>query len=456
MKMELRFGSKNIKGNKPQNIYIRIKHSNLDWDKSLGIVVHPDNWDFKKKEIITTKAFNNPIDTEQLKEVSQKLYEVSKFLQYKAEGFYHSNIMEVREWVKDKNRLLWIELCETWYKEYKDKNKLHIEPYFMKAYYDSMERLEPGWKKASTKVRWETIGRNLESYMKAKGKIRTNEFSKLLWARMVKYFQNEYVSERTQKVGLHDSTIKTILKKINAVYDDLEGIHNFHKDIPKFNLTVAPKEFDTLNENELNQLWNYEGGKDIAKTKRRIWVFKIQYYGCFRISEVILNLTKSQAKNSPLKTPLEIWNDVQMTTNANGENIFIWKVNKVKTKANQKITTKNVPIHRKLAECLFGYMPKDLNDTDKFPTHLMVDDLRIHNIESQNTLRTFMKAALKDLGINKRIATHEMRKSFITNYIGKNKSFGDVANFSGHVSEKAMHDYINQAYAIQTDIDLND
>jgi len=101
-------------------------------------------------------------------------------------------------------------------------------------------------------------------------------------------------------------------------------------------------------------------------------------------------------------------------------------------------------------------MPKDINDTDKFPTHLMVDDLRIHKIESQNTLRSFMKATSKDLGINKRIATHEMRKSFITNYIGKNKSFGDVGNFSGHVSEKAMHEYINQAYAIQTDIDLND
>ena len=455
MKMELRFGSKNVKGNKPQNIYIRIKHSNLDWDKSLNIMVHPDNWDFKKKEIITTKAFNNPIETQQLKEVSHKLYEVSKYLQYKAEAFYHSNIMEVREWVKNKNRLLWIERCETWYREYKDRNKQHIEPYFMEAYYESIERLAPSWKKASTKVRWEDIGTNLEKYMNTYGKIRTNEFSKTIWARMVKYFQQEYVSKRTGK-GLKNSTIKTILNKIKAVYEDLEGVYNFHKDIPKFKITVPPKDFDTLNEDELNQLWNYTGGKDIAATKRRIWLFKIQYYGCFRISEVQLNLTKSAAKNSPLKTPLEIWNDVQMTTNAKGENIFIWKVKKVKAKANQKITTKNVPIHRKLAECLFGYMPKDLNDTDKFPKHLMVDDLRIHGIETENTLRRFMKNTLKDLGINKVIKSHEIRKSFITNYIAKNKSFGDVANFSGHVSEKAMHDYINQAYGIQTDIDLND
>ena len=456
MKVELRFGSKNIKGDKPQNIIIKIKHSNLDWEKSLGIVVHPDNWDFKRREIITTKSINNPIETEQLREVSQRLYEVSKFLQYKAESFYHSNIMEVREWVKNKNRILWTERCKDWYKEYKDRNRLHVEPYFIEAYYDSMKRLAPSWKKASTKTRWENIGANLEQYFELHGKVRTNEFSKLVWAKMVEYFQNEYVSKRTQIVGLKNSSIKTILKKIKAVYQDLEGVHAIHKDIPKFTISVDPKKFDTLTEKELNQLWNYEGGKNKDKTKKRIWLFKVQYYGCFRISEVELNLTKSPGKNSPLKTPLEIWNDVQMSTNANGENIFIWKVNKVKTKANQKITTKSVPIHRKLAECLFGYMPKDLNDTDKFPKHLMVDGLRIHEIETQNTLRRFMKNTLKDLGINKRIATHEMRKSFITNYIAKNKSFGDVANFSGHNSEKAMHDYINQAYGIQTDIDLND
>jgi len=101
-------------------------------------------------------------------------------------------------------------------------------------------------------------------------------------------------------------------------------------------------------------------------------------------------------------------------------------------------------------------MPKDLNDTDKFPKHLMVDGLRIHSLEAPNTYRNFMKSVLKELGINKKIASHEVRKSFITNQIGKNKSFGDVANFSGHVSEQAMHEYINRGFDVQTDIDLND
>ena len=456
MKMELRFGSKNTKGKKPQSIYIRIKHSNLDWDKSLGIMVHPDNWDFKKREIITTKAFNNPIETEQLREVSRKLYDVSKFLQYKAEGFYHSNNIQVKEWVKDKNRPLWIERCESWLKEYKERNIQNIEPYFLDAFNNSMERLAPNWEKKETKTRWKSIGKNIESFMNAKGKIRTDEFTKLVWARMVEFFREEYRTERTNKTGLSDRTIKTILKKIKAVYNDLKSIHTFHDDIPKFTIKVKKKEFDILNDKELNELWNYTGGKNIEETKKRLWFFMIQYYGCFRISEVHLNLYRSEAKNSQLKTPLEIWNSVSMTTNANGENIFTWTVKKKKARNNQKITTKNVPIHRKLAECLFGYMPEHINDTDKFPKHLMVDDLRIHGLEAPNTYRKFMKSALKELGINKQIASHEIRKSFITNQIGKNKSFGDVANFSGHVSEQAMHEYINRSFDVQTDIDLND
>ena len=78
--MELRHGPKNIKGKKSQSIYIRVKHSNLDWDKSLGIVIDPENWDFKKREIITTKALNNPLETERLREFNREVHEISKHL----------------------------------------------------------------------------------------------------------------------------------------------------------------------------------------------------------------------------------------------------------------------------------------------------------------------------------------------------------------------------------------
>ena len=457
MKMELRFGSKNAKGKKPQSIYIRLKHSNLDWDKSLGIVIEPENWDFKKREIITTKSLNNPIDTERLRELSREVYKISQTLKHKAETFCYTNTLEVKQWVKDKNRSLWIERCERWLKEYKKEIEQKLEPYFMKAYKEAMEVRNNKFRSPNTLKRWENIQANLQQYMDKKGNVRTDEFNIKVWAKMVKFFQNEYVSPQGNKVGLHKSSIKTILKKIRAVQKTMKSHYVFHPDISdkeNFNISLDARKFDTLTENEISQLWNYDGG-NYPVSKRRIWFFMIQYYGCFRISEVILNLTKSKAKNSRLKTPLEIWDEVEMKKNKDGSIFFVWNCQKVKVKHNQKITTKRVPIHERLAECLFGYMPKDLNDTDKFPKHLMVDDLIIHELHHQNTYRRFIKQTLKELGINKKIISHEIRKSFITNQIGKNLSFRDISNFSGHATEGAMQEYINKDREdLNTDMDL--
>jgi len=450
--MELRFGSKNKRGKEPQNIYIRLKHSNLDWDKCINISVAPDNWDFKKREIISIKSLNNPIDTNRLREISREVYEISRNLQHKAETFCYTNTLEVRQWVKDKNRSAWIERCERWYKEYKLEKEQKLEPYFMKAYEGAMEILETSWLKKETGIRWKTIQANLQQYMDKKGNVRTDEFSTTVWAKMVKFFQNEYV-DKNGKVGLSDYTIKTILKKIRAVHKKMKRHYKFHETIDEFEISLDPKKFDTLKEHEIAKIWNYSEGKYPDRTRRRIWFFMVQYYGCFRISEVALNLRKSSAINSRLKTPLELWQEVEMHRNDKGV-FFVWNCKKVKVKHNQRITTKSVPIHQRLAECFWGYMPKDLNDTDNFPKQLMVDDLIIHDLNSENTYRRFIQDTLDKLGIDKKIASHEMRKSFITNQIGKNMSFRDVASFSGHANEKSMQDYIDRVRDINTDVDL--
>ena len=52
MKVEVRYGSKNKPSSPTQNLYIRVKHSKLDWDKCLFIKINAEDWDFKKREII--------------------------------------------------------------------------------------------------------------------------------------------------------------------------------------------------------------------------------------------------------------------------------------------------------------------------------------------------------------------------------------------------------------------
>ena len=443
-----------MKGKKSQSIYIRLKHSNLDWDKSLNIIVHPDDWDFKKKEIITTKSFNDPIKTERLREVSREVHEISKYLKYEAEHFYYTNTLEVKQWVKDKNRTMWIQRCEKWFKEYKQRNKQNVEPFFMEAFNEAIEILsETQWKTKDTKVRWDDIKKNIQQFMDKKGNLRTDELDLKVWAQMVKFFRNEYVSKKANstytKVGLSDYTIKTILKKIRAVHKTLRGHYKFHEDINNFSLELDSKNFDTLTENELERLWNYSGGKYPDKTKKRIWFFMVQYYGCFRISEVHLNLKKYQTKDSRLKTPRELWDEVEMKTNQDGL-YYVWNCRKKKTRNNQSVVTKTVPMHQKLLECLFGYMPKDLQDTDKFPKQLMVEDLKIHKLDTYVTLRNFLQDALKELGIEKQISSHEMRKSFITNLSGKNISFADIRNYSGHLDERSLLAYIGKGKNVNT------
>ena len=450
MKVELRYGAKNSKGKKSQRIYIRIKHSNLDWDKSLGIQIEAEDWNFKKREIITHKALNNPLHTEHLQEKNRKVYDISKHLQYACESFYHTNRTDVQRWVQEKNRTRWREQCEKWYNDYLNKNKVITQPYFMEAYNSVKETLSITSHGKDTIVRWDTIGKNLEAFFKAKGKIRTDEFSQNVWNKMVLFFRNEYKHrDNTNQIGLSEKTIYTILKKIRVVKN--QGSYVFHSDMNNFTLKDKKKKFDTLNPTELNQLWEYIGSdKNLSKTKTRKWFFQIQYYGCFRISEIYLNLLKYPNTDNPvLKTPKEIWeNEVYQEPK---EKYYRWKC--LQVKQNGEVDSKSLPISDKLMIALFGSLENCLSDN--FPKTFMVDDISIHKLEAKQTYRRFLKTALKDLGINKQILTHDMRKSFITNQIDDKVKKRDIMQYSGHKSESAFNIYINDDdSSIDTDVKL--
>lgn len=455
MKVELRYGSKNTKGKLSQSIYIRIKHSNLDWDKSLRIQISASDWNFKKQEIITQKSFNNPIHSQYLQDISRKVYDVSKNLQYKAESFYHSNRMEVLQWVQEKNRKRFRELCEKWYSEYKNQNKVVTQPFFTEAFNEAKEHLASTIHKKDTRTRWDNIGKNIEAYMKAKGNIRTDEFSSKEWKNMVKFFREEYRhSDNQRRIGLSDETISTLLKKIRTVRNQLGNKYIFHYDMGSFKLKKAKRTFNTLNEEEFKRFLDFSCvAEKIHKTNKRKWFFQIQYYGCFRITEIYLNLKKNPtAKNSQLKTPEEIWkNEVFKSKNAKGEDVYIWKCFQVKQTG--EITNKNLPIHSKLAECLFGSIASALSDT--FPKELTAYNTPIEKLESEVTYRRFMKNTLKELGIDKHILTHDIRKSFLTNERKKRIQKSDLMQYSGHESEEAFNIYINESdNYIPTEVNL--
>lgn len=453
MHTEIRFGFANKPKKVEQSLYIRIKHSNLDWNKSLQIRIKPEDWNFKKQEIITHKTFNNPIHSKHLKEISEKVHQLSHHLRYKAESHYHSNYHQIKEWVKNKDRQKFNDLCEKWFFEYYNSNEVEIQPTFIEAYREAEKNLCATEHGTSTHQRWVNIGDNIQEYMDARHNVRTDEFSQKVWIDMIKFFRTEYKHrDKTGGVGLADATINTILKKIRAVKNHLENKYKFHYDMDRLKLKTKKKNFDTLTELELAKVLDSSGeATRIQSDEVKKWFFNIQYYGCFRISEVYKNLYKNpEAKNPKLKTPREIWeNEVYLSKDANGNEIRVWKCFQSKDKRGNG--SKNLPIHSKLAEALFGTK----YDQDIFPDTMEVNGKPVYKLFHEATQIRFMKSRLKELGIDKEIKSHEIRKSFLTNERKKGIQKSDLMQYSGHDSEAAYNLYINDKdNFIPTEVDL--
>ena len=454
MHTEIRFGFANKPKKAAQSLYIRIKHSNLDWNKSLKIKIQPEDWNFKKREIITHKTFNNPIHSQALTEISETVFKLTHHLKYKAESHYHTNYNQIKQWVKNKERKLFMDLCDKWYSEYYTKTEVIIQPTFMEAFEECREDLAETKHDSWTAGRWTNIGENIQQYMDIRKRdIRTDEFSRPVWRDMVKFFRKEYQHrDKTGNVGLADGSITTILKKIRAVKNHLGNKYKFHYDMDRLELKVKSKGFHTLTDSELESLWESSGeATRIHANEIKKWFFKIQYYGCFRISEVYKNLIKNpDAKKPRLKTPREIWeNEVYLSKDANGNDIRVWKCYHAKDKRGNG--SKHLPIHSDLARALFG----NEYDQDIFPDTMQVNGKPIHELFTSATQLRFMKRRLKKLGIPKVIKSHGIRKSFITNQLKKGVQKSDLMQYSGHKSEAAFNLYINaDDNYIPTQVDL--
>ena len=442
MHTEVRFGISNKPKKIQQSLYVRIKHNNLDWNRSLKIKIDSEDWNFKKQEIITHRSTHKPIHSEHIKEISQTVYDLAKYLQYQSEKHYHTNYFEVKQWVKNKERKRFIDLCDKWYSDYYNQNKVDIQPYFIEAYREAKNSLGQTNHQDKTETRWGTIEENIQAFMDDKRNIRTDEFSNKVWIEMVEYFRKEYKHrDKTGNIGLSDYTILTILKKIRAVKNHLAQKYIFHYDMNHLKFKALKKKFDTLTEDELSRFFGSSGeAKRIQSDKIKKWFYQIQYYGCFRISEVYKNLYRNPEDKFPkLKTPREIWeNEIYLEKNANGDTIRVWKCKQVKDE--EGVGSKNLPLHSKLAEALFGTeFPQDI-----FPERMEAFGVPVTKLYVPPTQIRFMKETLKKLGINKDIKSHEIRKSFITNERKKGVQKGDIMQYSGHDSEEAYNLYVNE------------
>ena len=447
MKAELRYGNKNTKGKPTQSIYIRIKHSSLDWDKSLKIKINAEDWNFKKCEIITHKSLNNPIHSEHLKEVSQKVKELFYTLKYKAEAFEYSNRIELKEWVKEKNRKAFLELCETWYREYLETKQVIRQPYISELYKELINKIyEKGDMQKDRKVRVMNIYRNICAFEKYYGrKIRTDELSINLWANeMIPFFRDEYEhgehSESEKEfsgAGLSTGTIKIIVKAIKQTAKEYRGAYNFHNDIFKdsFNIKVVTEAKTFLTPVQIESILNYDG--HIPNLDNKLWFLNVMYYGCFRINEVYRTLEG--------KTPKQVWEkDIEIKKNQMGKDVYHLKCYNSK---QRKVHSKLIPMFDKLGVLLFGGFENAKQGN--FP-------LSFPKLSGKDTYRQALQQIAKKLKIEGRIIAHTTRRSFLNNLKKEKIKYADMMQYSGHKSESALLHYLDSSdNNVPTDVNLN-
>ncbi|MEJ6686669.1 MAG: hypothetical protein QNK70_05270 [Crocinitomicaceae bacterium] len=466
MKAELKFGSKNLKGKNPQNLYIRIKHSNLDWDKSLKIKIDAKDWDFKKRQIITKHTLNNPIHSEHLQEVSRRVRDIYYSLKNTSESYHYTNQLDIKEWVKEKNRKAFIDVCERWYREYLEPKKETTEPYISDLYKESITQKFTN--KAIGKDRHQrltNIYRNIlafESFYNRK--VRTDELDTNLWINeIIPFFRDEYehgihseaitkkgVKKTFSGIGLSDAVIKMIKSAFQQTAKKYgrKGI-TFHEDIlsdTNFSIKVAAKAKTFLNHQQVQSILNYENDKGndgrqsdrIPNLDNKLWFLNVLYYGCFRINEVYRTLEG--------KTPQEVWdNDIDKTLlNKDGKRVYHWKCCNSKQK---EIHTKNIPMFDKLGELLFGGFENA--EQGNFP-------ISFPKLSDKNTYRKGLQQITKNLKIEGRIIAHTMRRSFLNNLRKQNVSHPDLMQYSGHQTEAALLNYLDiKNRNVPTDVNLN-
>ena len=71
----------------------------------------------------------------------------------------------IKEWVKNKERKLFMDLCDKWYSEYYTKTEVIIQPTFMEAFEECRKDLAETKHDSWTAGRWTNIGENIQQYM---------------------------------------------------------------------------------------------------------------------------------------------------------------------------------------------------------------------------------------------------------------------------------------------------
>lgn len=387
MKVAFKYGKSNDLKKDFQNVYLRVYHSKFEFLRSLDLEVSQKHWNKKNSMINLESAFDSFEERQYYSDVYKQLDHITSTFRV--------------EWFKEKSKLKSKTYNQHQFKTWCENTLRRAtgdapEDRFLLTdkmqEYAELSRLGTGTE--STYQNWQSKIRTLKRFEEETGKkYYFDEVGLVWWQELMKWI---LASGNTDTY--HGTITGMVRATINHFGKELGLKYNREVDSKKFVVIKKRKKHDVLTKEQMELIHSYKG-KAYLENVRDLAI--IQFHACLRFSELESELKKGSF-------------DIE---EHNGK--YYWSIGVRKTK-----NWKEVELNPRI---------KQMIDTGTLP----------HLISYKNYNR-YIKELCSELGIDMKISTHTLRRSFCTHQWNAGAPPQDIMKYSGHTSEKSLRVYINK------------
>lgn len=412
MKLQFRYGSKDDTSKETATINFRIYHGKFDKRGSLYLDISREMWDDKTN--YTRDTLKNP--TGDFK-TNERIREIKKELD-RFTSIYEDELYDLKRTrpLKSITKIEFENFCNGIIQKFNGKDL--PERWTLIQAIEKTRDDKFAINEIKTKNHHNRAIKKIEAFQKDTKKVYyTEEVNMNFYVAFKKWCDKQY-NFQTKGIGLDIRTFSNFIREIKSSINYLRGHVNdfpYSKEIDskRFKVHKSKKVHDVLREEHIEKLYSFKG-KEVLEKVRDLAI--IQYHACLRFSELAdeLNGGYDNLKIYPITDP-------------EGNTSFEWDFYQVKVK-----DMKTIPVHKRLVDMYQSGRIKELyNNTGKRKGKIMT-------IQRYNP---YLKEIMKELEIPIEIASHTLRRSFITNMINNKYSHHEVMQYSGHDKLDAFQGY---------------
>lgn len=387
MKPVFKYGKSNNLKKDFQNIYLRVYHSHFEFLRSLDLEVSYKHWNKKENIINLESSFESFEERQYYSEIYKQLDNISST--FRVEWFKEKPKLKSKTYNQDQFRT-WCE--NTLRRATGDITEDRFLLTDKMQEYAELSRLGTGTE--STYTNWQSKIRTLKRFEEATGKkYYLDEIGLVWWQELMKWI---LASGNTDTYhGIITGMVKTT---INHFGKELGFNYNHEVDSKKFKVIKKKRKHDVLTKEQMELIHNYTG-KPYLENARDLAI--IQFHACLRFSDLESELKKDS---------FDIEED---------DGKYYWKIGVRKTNSWKEV---------------------ELNPRIK----KMIDTHSLPRLISYKNYNKYLKELCHEIGVDIRISTHTLRRSFCTHQWNAKVPPQDILKYSGHKTEEMLRVYINK------------